>query len=324
MSTSSHLSSIKCLELQLRTSVARCVFVAASLLTLGLAISPMQQCLANEPPSAQLHDRQIVEIPVIPRRGSNVPIMIPALITYPTLSSRSPVVIINHGAPRNRDDNGNISVESYAAARDWFLKQGFAVVVPVRRGYGASSVTVQESYRSCEDPDYWNAGHTTANDIAAVVDYLRASPHIDSNNIIVLGQSAGGWGSLALSSRNISGIIAIINFAGGRGSLQRGQVCHPERLVETAQRFGASAKVPTIWLYSENDSFFGPALANSMFHAYRSAGGTAEFVSLPSFRKDGHAIFAQEDGVRLWTPAVKDFLERLLRSRPAAGSMKSN
>jgi dienelactone hydrolase len=250
--------------------------------------------------------------------------MIPALIAYPTLSSRSPVVIINHGAPRNRADNDKISVDSYAAARDWFLKQGFAVVVPVRRGYGESSVTVQESYRSCEDPDYWSAGHTTANDIAAVIDYLRASPYIDSENIIVLGQSAGGWGSLALSSRNIPGVNAIINFAGGRGSLQPGQVCHPERLVETAQRFGASARVPTIWLYSENDLFFGPSLAKSMFQAYTSAGGTAEFVSLPSFRKDGHTIFAQHDGIRLWAPTVKDFLERSLHSRAATGSTKSN
>ncbi|HMB75630.1 MAG TPA: hypothetical protein VKN76_04485, partial [Kiloniellaceae bacterium] len=51
--------------------------------------------------------------------------------------------------------------------------------------------------------------------------------------------------------------------------------CSPERLVAAAAGFGRTARVPTLWLYAENDSYFPPDLSRRMATAYTAAGGKA-------------------------------------------------
>ena len=70
----------------------------------------------------------------------------------------------------------------------------------------------------------------------------------------------------------------MIDFAGGRGGHQKmsdGSLgnCTPDALVKAAGRYGSTARVPTLWIYAANDSFFSPALARRMFDAYNAAGG---------------------------------------------------
>ena len=127
----------------------------------------------------------------------------------------------------------------------------------------------------------------------------------------VVGQSAGGWGALALASRNPPNVKRIINFAGGRGGRvgdRAGRNCHPERLVAGAADFGRSARIPTLWLYSQNDSFFASALSVRMFTALRGAGGTAEYRLLPPARADGHILINSDAAIALWAPLVERFL----------------
>ena len=56
------------------------------------------------------------------------------------------------------------------------------------------------------------------------------------------------------------------------------------------RKFGQQSRLPTLWVYAENDKYFGPALAKRMHSAFVSAGGAAELVIAPPFGKDGHSL----------------------------------
>ena len=111
------------------------------------------------------------------------------------------------------------------------------------------------------------------------------------------------------ATTSFDGLVAVINFAGGRGSLAPGQVCGESRLVEAMGLYGRSVRVPAMWLYSVNDQFFGPQLARRMHEAFVRAGGDAEFVAAPAVGMDGHSYFAY--AVDDWAPRVMAFLQRV-------------
>jgi hypothetical protein len=65
-----------------------------------------------------------------------------------------------------------------------------------------------------------------------------------------------------------------------------------------------------LWIYAENDTFFGPALSKRMHEAYTGAGGNAEYYMLPPFGSDGHFMIGSADAIPIWEPLVKQFLEK--------------
>jgi dienelactone hydrolase len=223
-----------------------------------------------------------------------------------------PLAVISHGSPASASQRPTMEVPTFASASNWLLQQGYMVALPLRRGYGETGGAWAESYGSCSNPDYYRAGLTSAEDIADAIAFFRVRLEVDRDRVLVIGWSAGGWGSIALASENPKGVFAVFNFAGGRGGGQPtvGN-CAPKRLVAAAGRYGATARVPSLWLYSANDSFFGPELGREMFDAFVDAGGRAEYVALPAFGRDGHRVFGAVDGRALWQPPVEKFLAKL-------------
>jgi hypothetical protein len=73
--------------------------------------------------------------------------------------------------------------------------------------------------------------------------------------------------------------------------------------------YGRASRVPSLFIYSENDHFFGPPLARRMYEAFVSAGGRAEFVAAPPSGLDGHGYFAR--AMDDWSPRVTGFLRRI-------------
>jgi invasion protein IalB len=65
-----------------------------------------------------------------------------------------------------------------------------------------------------------------------------------------------------------------------------------------------------LWIYAENDSYFGPELTKRMHDAFVTAGGNAEYRMLPPFGSDGHFMIDSPDAVSLWSPLVSQFLEK--------------
>src|SRR5262249_62215499 len=100
------------------------------------------------------------------------------------------------------------------AAR-WFLDRRFIVVASLRRGYGATGGSYVESSGSYGNPDFARSGLETARDIAATVDYAAALPFARPGGVVLVGQSAGGWGAIAYNTTPHPRVTAAINMAGG-------------------------------------------------------------------------------------------------------------
>ncbi|RAU23437.1 dienelactone hydrolase [Paramagnetospirillum kuznetsovii] len=241
--------------------------------------------------------------------GSSRTLRLDALVIRPDDSQRHPLAVINHGAPRNADDRAGMSPRSMRAQAREFARRGWAVVTFMRRGYGESEGDYAESSGNCASPDYVKSGRTSAEDIRAVIQTMRNAPFVDDGKIISVGRSAGGLATVALTADPPPGLIAAISFAGGRGSTGPDEVCVPERLAQAFGTFGKTSRVPMLWVYSENDHFFGPSLARRFHAAFTEAGGRAEFIAAAPFGSDGHSLFS-EKGTPIWTRYVDDFLAR--------------
>ena len=130
--------------------------------------------------------------------------------------------------------------------------------------------------------------------------------------MILAGQSAGGFASLALLGTEVEGVRVrcVLNFAGGKGAqwLSRGAP-YTDGIVHAAAAYGATARIPSLWIYADNDRWFAPPLVTRMLAAYQGAGAPAEFERVPAFGTDGHALFAAE-AQRSWTAAAERFLAK--------------
>jgi len=225
-----------------------------------------------------------------------------------------PLVVVNHGSSQDMAERAAQPTPLYLHLAAFFVARNHAVVVPQRPGHGATGGPYLESQGGCDTADYRAAGLATAESIAAAIDYMTHQPFIRRDGVIVVGQSAGAWGALALASSNPAGLRAAINFAGGRGGRsleQPNRNCAPDRLVATAAEFGRTARVPTLWLYAENDTYFGPDLSRRMAAAFRLAGGRVDYRLLPAHGEEGHRLVEASDAVGLWAPLVDAFLKNL-------------
>jgi hypothetical protein len=54
---------------------------------------------------------------------------------------------------------------------------------------------------------------------------------VDDTHVLAMGVSTGGFTSVALTAMAPPGLVAAINFAGGRGSKADHDVCNPDDLV---------------------------------------------------------------------------------------------
>ncbi len=240
--------------------------------------------------------------------------LLPTRVFVPAGQGPFPLAIISHGSPANPEQRAKMKPPEYMPGTRWLLSRGYMVVLPLRRGYGLQGKAWSEAYGKCEMPDYIKAGLATADDIEAAVRYFSSLPNVRKDQILLVGQSAGGWGSIAAASRNPPGVIGVINFAGGRGGYAGGEPnrnCAKDKLIEAAAFFGRTARVPSLWIYTENDKFFDADLSRDLSEAYRGAGANVEYVLLPSFGDDGHRVFPAREGRHLWQSITNRFLDQI-------------
>jgi dienelactone hydrolase len=294
----------------LRRCVAAAAICAASS---ALAEQPGPQGPAEGPYRAQEW-----RIPV-PDPDGATPRLLEALLYRPAGEARRPLVVMSHGSPRRAGDRAGMRPAWAERAAAFFVAEGYAVIVPMRRGYGRSPGDANDGARGpCGNPDYADAGLRVGRQVLDVVEYMKGQSFIDAGRIVLAGQSAGGFASLAAASWNPAGVIAVINVAGGRGSRAANDVCGEARLVEAMGRFGAGARVPSLWLYAENDLFFRPDLARRMHAAYAQGGARTALHILGAYGNDGHGFLRRADSAGEWQPLVRDFLASLGGRAPRA------
>ena len=234
-----------------------------------------------------------------------------ARVYRPSGAGPFPLVVINHGTPPDKAKLPDIKL-GYSKAASWFVAHGFMVVVALRPGFGSSSGTYLEAAGTCRNEDFVAAGRRTAAIEASIVTAAATLPGADPRRIVVVGQSAGGYGAVALADAPPPGVLGVISFAGGRGGNGKEHICAGEdKLIAAEQRFGSGNRLPQLWLYAANDHFFRPELAHRMAAAYAGASSVPiSFVDLPAFGDDGHQTFARADPAA-WAAPVAAFLSRI-------------
>lgn len=234
-----------------------------------------------------------------------------ALVIRPDRPGRWPLVLMTPGTPRGHGNGvADRAPELLLTAAVAFAQRGYASVIVLRRGFGRSEGPYAEGLGSCRNEDYPGAGKASADDLLGALESLRAQPWVDAQHVILLGKSTGGFAALAAAARNPQGVVGVLDFAGGRGSSRPDYVCEADELVAAVAQYGVSAKVPSQWVWSENDHYFSPALAHQMLSAYTSHGAPAQLVVLPPFRDDGHELL-YDAPEQAWWPTVEPFLKSL-------------
>jgi dienelactone hydrolase len=232
------------------------------------------------------------------------------LVLHPAGPGPFPLALITHGKPRNAAEIPLQRPEIYFSPAVVFAQRGYAAVIVMRSGYGRSDGPLVETYEPCNARAYLGEGKDAAADVLSALSVLRTEPWVDPARVVLVGHSMGGFAVVAAAAANPPGVLGFISFAGAVGSPRPDYVCQPDRLIDADRVFGQTARIPSLWIFAENDHFFGPDLARRMFDAYAAHGAQAALFEAPRFGHDGHGLIWSPEGAAWW-PHVAPFLESL-------------
>jgi dienelactone hydrolase len=284
-----------------RLTIAAILLLLAAVPSVG-AIPPAwaqtegQEAAAR--PDAPLNER-ILSIPGNPAQ----PVVLQVTLYTPNGPGPFPLAVMNHGATavsaQNRGSRYHLTFSAY-----YFLSRGYAVVLPMMRGFAGSGGSL--FHRGC---DLAAVGVANAKDISAVIDDMARQPYIDASRIVIAGQSFGGWNTLAFGTLGYRNVKGLINFSGGvrDSSCPAGDAS----LAAGAAYYGAHTSVPSLWFYGENDQLFPVPTWRAMYARYTSAGGHAELVDYGAFMSDSHQMLSYSESLPMWTRKVDAFLTRI-------------
>jgi dienelactone hydrolase len=220
---------------------------------------------------------------------------------------RLPIALITHGTPRDGDERVTRTADTMLPQARDLAHRGWLAVAVARRGFGRSEGGFVEGY-DCRDPDYGRALRTAAADLWAALGAIAARPDADSSRVIGVGASVGGAAMLTLAAEHPAGLLAVVNISGGTGAYASGKNCSEDRLVDHFTQIGGAVRIPTIWFYAANDSYFAPALVQRILTGFTAASGVAEFHGFGPLISDGHELWGAPDGRKRWLPALDHFL----------------
>ncbi|CAO6132449.1 COG0412 Dienelactone hydrolase and related enzymes [Candidatus Pelagibacterales bacterium] len=225
---------------------------------------------------------------------------------------KSPYLLFSHGRAGTDQERGKFGRSSEKRNSEYFVSKGFTVILPTRIGYGVSGGPDADYSGACGNKNYLEARKVAIDQSKQVLNHVFDFSYIDRTKGIVVGQSVGGFTTIGLSAENIPGLKGAINFAGGDGGdpiKSAEKPCGDYLIKDTFAKYGASNKVPTLWLYSVNDKFWGEQLPKDWFAAFQKEGGKGQFISLPAYKEDGHSIFRGD--LNAWKNDFEKFIKEI-------------
>jgi dienelactone hydrolase len=249
-------------------------------------------------PIASMNER-VLSVPGDAQR----PATLQVTVLMPDGQGPFPLAVMNHGASAtSRPDLEPRYRFTFAAY--YFLSRGYAVALPMMRGFAGS-----EGKQVLDGCNQEAVGISNAKDIRAVIEFMSVQPYIDWSRLVVAGQSFGGWNALALGTLKLPNVRGLINFSGGADISNCRDT--PAALARAAERYGAQTIVPSLWIYGDNDTVFAPPVWRAMFDHYIAAGGRAELVAYGRFMANSHNLLGFPEGLLIWAAKVDAFLTRL-------------
>ncbi|MEY3553914.1 MAG: hypothetical protein RL735_2262 [Pseudomonadota bacterium] len=282
-------------------------WIAASLTSVLIALSG-----ASTTAQADIKE-SVVQIPVRVQGSDGTPHQqsITLTIFRDERRKQAPFLILNHGRAGDPQERKNFGRSVFREQSRYFVDKGFVVILPTRIGYGVTEGPDLETSGPCSNKDYPASLVPAVAQVEAAIRYAKAQDYVDPARGAVVGQSVGGFTTIGTAAKNIAGVKIAINFAGGAGGdpkNRRSNPCQADRIADTYGELGAKARIPTLWLYSVNDAYWGPDHPKQWVAAFTARGGRAEFVALPAHGDDGHSSFRRDP--EAWQPKVDAFLKK--------------
>ncbi len=241
------------------------------------------------------------EVILVPKKYVLGTLNLEVTVFRPPGSGPFPLAVINHGKasgnPRFQD-----RYRPLVAAR-YFLERNYAVFVPMRQGFSKSEGSFVDGGCNVE-----SNGRTQAEDIHATIAAAHLLPYVDRSRTVVVGQSHGGWTTLAYgASQPHESVKGLVNFAGG--FRQDSCPAWENTLARAAGNLGADTKIPAIWFYADNDSYWPRTVSDAMFANYSAGNPKSTFVAYGTYERDGHSVFGDRRGRVIWEAHLARFLK---------------
>ena len=232
-----------------------------------------------------------------------------------------PVVVYSHGRSATDADRALTRIPDWRGHVRYWLNKGFAVVAPIRPGYGGTHGVDREDsgvrydvFGNCWGTPLFERSAAAASEaVLATIQWLHDQRWADAKRVVLVGASMGGLASIASAAQNPDGVVGYVNFSGGTGG--NGQrapehSCGLEAMEALMAAYGKSTHVPSLWIYAKNDSFWGAEWPRAWYDAYAVPGNPTRFVMTDAVANaDGHQLLTR--GSRLWSAHVDRFLQEL-------------
>ena len=214
-----------------------------------------------------------------------------------------PLVVLNHGSQGLANPHGQPRYRPLELAA-FFVKRGYLVAAPMRQGFASST----GSFRW--DCDHERYAERYGGDITAAIDGLIGRGLAKRDQVIVVGQSNGGMVALGYAAESSSShplARGFINFSGGINS-SRPDCDWREGMIRAARSLGGKTRLPSLWLYTRNDTIFPPDVSQPFFDAYHAGQPRSTFVL---YESGGHGLSNTREGDLVWGGDVDRFLREL-------------
>ena len=301
----------------------------ASWLLASLLLSAAASRAQTEEPMARdmREETQRISVTVKDLYGRQETRQIPITIFRPAGDGPFPLAIVNHGraVTELRSQQGRQRFEFLSR---YLVSKGFAVFLPTRAGYAETYGDFDpESGGECNAFRVEPMATAASDQVLATLDFAKTLPFVDASRWVVMGQSVGGLAAVATAWRHPAGLVGGVNFAGGAGGNPErspGNPCSPQQVARLWGSKAREAVAPMLWLYWENDLFWGADNPRRWHEAWVNGGGRAELHMLAPVGANGHGGVSID--MDRWVPLVEAFLAKLgfdkpgVVARPSASS----
>jgi dienelactone hydrolase len=277
-----------------------------------LSISGLVVFACSLPARSEIIEETVrVPVKIEASAGAVVERQIVLTIVRNTKQKKSPYMIIHHGRPESPIRFAVMGQQRYPANSNYFVEKGFVVLIPTRLGYGLTGGPDVEYTGECGNKNYLRGIVPLVSETKQILSYAQTLSYVDASRGMVLGESFGGIGAIAMASSELSSVTGVVSISGGDGgSLEHlEKPCRPDQLRDAFALYGKTNRVPSLWMYSQNDRYWGTRYPKQWFNAFKQSGGKGEFVNLPADKNNGHYIFVRNP--EAWHPAFEAFIHKL-------------